>query len=161
LCPENGVEGAHIDHRELHRDGHYHGAEESLIGQKTLLEKRFLVGSYRQGVGELCKAQHREDHRLPFTACRPQGKELHGQDKQRHEAAHPDSLDAEPAGKDAVLRVSRGTLHDVIFRRFHGKREGGKTVGDEVDPEDMYRQKGDREAQDLGKEYRHDFPGIC
>ena len=44
--------------------------------------------------------------------------------------------------------LPRGPGHYVSLGGFEGKGQGGQAVGHEVDPEDMDRQEGNREAHE-------------
>ena len=46
-------------------------------------------------------------------------------------------VEAQAAGKDAVLGVAGLLLHDVVLALLHAQSQGGETVGNQVDEEQM------------------------
>ena len=63
---------------------------------------------------------------------------------------------AQTAGKDTFLGISGLPLHDVRFGLFHPQSQSRETVGNQVDPQQLYRLENG-EAQQGGYENGQDF----
>jgi hypothetical protein len=72
----------------------------------------------------------------------------------------PERVNAKAMRKNTLLRVPGRTLHHIPFRGLHGKRERGKTIGNEVNPEDMNREERHGKPDKLSKEQSPDFTRI-
>jgi hypothetical protein len=53
----------------------------------------------------------------------------------------------QPAGEDAFAGVAGRSAHGVGFGLLHAQGEAGQAVGDQVDPQDLGRGQGQREAE--------------
>src|SRR3990172_8009182 len=61
-------------------------------------------------------------------------------------------MGAETVAKDALPGMPRRSSHNIALSRFRGQGEGGKPVRHQIDPEQMDRKKGYRQACQRRKE---------
>ena len=67
-------------------------------------------------------------------------------------------MDAETVAEDALFGVPWRSSHNITLSRFRGQGEGGKPVCHQIDPEQMDRKEGYRQACQRRKEEVHISP---
>ncbi len=63
----------------------------------------------------------------------------------------------EATAEDRGARVTRWLLHGARVRRLHAQRERRRSIGDEVDPQDLDRQQRQGQAQERRQHHDHDL----
>ncbi len=66
----------------------------------------------------------------------------------------------QPLTDERLAAVSRRYTHDRVVGRVKAECSGGKTVGDEVDPEELDRDERLGHAEEHGEEDRDDLANI-
>jgi hypothetical protein len=69
-----------------------------------------------------------------------------------HISTNHNITEEEPAIHDSLVLVPRRLLHDVLIGGVKAKSGGWETISDEVDPEELNRNKGLRSTENNSKE---------
>src|SRR5919112_6467088 len=112
-------------------------------------------------MAQLGESQGGEDHRLPDFGCYLRVPQARRQRHERHQDPDPEDVAAKASGEDALPRRTRRTAHDTPLGRLRAQGQGGRTVGNEVDPEYLQRQERKPKTQEGTCEHYQDLGRVA
>src|SRR5919107_798085 len=112
-------------------------------------------------MAQLGEGQGGEDHRLPDLWRNLRVPQARRQRHERHQHPYPEDVAAKASGEDALPRRTRRTAHDTPLGRLRAQGQGGRTVGNEVDPEYLQRQERKPQTQEGTDEHYQDLGRVA
>ena len=122
------------------------------------------AASHIQGVEDLNHGQGQERHggsvvavgKYPFAGFKGMAGDVGNHNQHGNNGALEKYVKSHAAGKDTFLRITGRTLHDIGFALLHTQSQGREAVGNQVDPQQMYRLQ-DGKSNKGGKEDSQNF----
>lgn len=158
-----------VNNNKLEEDTDDDSSDEVCVGQKTDLGEGLVVVADGEGKEELGHGQCQEAHgasvgddvfRKGHDLGVGHGKEVvavvHDAQVEGEEGDSPygkaakGNAEASPVGKKSLVGVSGTFLHDFLVSRVDPEGDSGKAIGDQIDPENLGREKGYRPDEEDG-----------
>src|SRR5215207_8402253 len=112
-------------------------------------------------MAQLGEGEGGEDHRLPDLRGGLRVPQARRQRYERHQDPDPDDVAAKATGEDALVGGMGRAAHDTPLGRFRTQSQGGRTVGDQVDPEYLQWQQREPKTQEGTYEHYQDLGGVA
>jgi len=136
----------HIDGRKLKTQIRYPGDKQPGVGEKADPEQRLAQRAEVEYVDLLHYHKPRKSDSLCKCVAVSPGQVV--VEKPQSHQSHVSTEQKYPRNASPIQQVrlwrSRRTIHDPAFRRFNAQRYCGHTIRDEVNPQDLHRQKDER-----------------
>src|SRR5215204_5975261 len=141
LCLQESLEEGSVDTQQLQGKRQGDRSKERLVRERAYPEERLVPRADGHDVAQLGEGQGGKHHRLPDLWCGLRVPQARCQGHERHQGSDPDDMAAKTPSKDTLVGRVRRTAHNVPLGRFRTQGQGGRTVGDQVDPEYLQRQQ--------------------